>query len=138
MAATKKGTTAQPARQPAAPAAKAPASATPKAKSPARTKADARVSPKAAPTAAKPAPVKLTGKQAEFLARVQAAGEPGYLPTRAESRSLDSLLTKKVLKKGAKDKTSGLFRVFVTRAGAKHLPAPSGSSQAIPAPPAAD
>ena len=84
--------------------------------------------PKAAPAAPKKAaakkaaaPVKLTERQLEFLKMIHGATE-GYLTAKkAEQKTLDTLLDKKLIKKGAKDKASGNFRYTVSKAGEKHL-----------------
>lgn len=143
MAATKKGSTVEKAAKPAAPAkkadagkvAKAPAA---KAKAPAaKAKADAKTSPKA-PAAGKAAPkkvapVKITENQAGLLAKIHAAGAEGHEPTKAEARNVESLLTKKLLKRGSKNKATGLFRYHVTKTGLKHLPAPASAPTPAPA-----
>ena len=84
--------------------------------------------PKAAPkkAAAAPkkvaAPVKLTDRQLEFLKQIHSTKEEGYLTAKkAEQKTIETLLDKKLIKKGAKDKTSGNFRYTVSKAGAKHL-----------------
>ena len=82
--------------------------------------------------AKKPAPVKLTDKQAEFLKTIHGAGEAGYKgDKKAEAKSLESLLGKKLIKRGAKDKSSGSYSYSVSKAGQKHLStsasSPSGS-----------
>lgn len=146
MAATKKGTTAKKATRKAAPKAKVKSAAKannvktaaqPKAAAKAALKTKPRAAARALPKAAakKTATLKLTPKQTDFLTKVQAAGEAGYLPARAETRGLEGLITKKVVKKGAKDKVTGEFRVFVTKVGAKHL---ASAPTPVPAPPAAD
>jgi hypothetical protein len=76
--------------------------------------------------AKKAAPVKLTDKQTEFLKQIHAAGEGGYKgDKKAEAKSLEALLGKKLIKRGAKDKASGHYSYSVSKAGHKHL---SGSS----------
>jgi hypothetical protein len=126
----------------AAPAPKKAATKTTKAKKAAPKKAAAdtatktatpkAAAKKAAPKAAakKPAPVKLTDKQAEFLKAIHSAGEAGYKgDKKAEAKAIDALLGKKLIKKGAKDKATGVFVYTVSKAGEKHLstPAPSAS-----------
>ena len=79
---------------------------------------------KAETTPAKKAPaaVKLTGRQVEFLKQIQDAKELGYLlGKKAEQKTIDALLDRKLIKKGAKDKTSGHYRYMVSKAGEKHL-----------------
>ena len=120
-------------------AKKAPATKSkPKKSAAKKTKAEAPVvasdtavkaeTPKAAPkkAAAAPkkaaAPVKLTDKQLEFLKQIQSTKEEGYLTAKkAEQKTIETLLGKKLIKKGAKDKTSGNFRYTVSKAGEKHL-----------------
>jgi hypothetical protein len=127
----------------AAPAPKKAATKTTKTKKAAPKKAAAdtatkTATPKAATkksapkkaAAKKPAPVKLTDKQAEFLKAIKSAGEAGYKgDKKAEAKAIDALLGKKLIKKGAKDKATGVFVYTVSKAGEKHLstPAPSAS-----------
>jgi hypothetical protein len=69
-----------------------------------------------------PAPVKLTERQLEFLKLIHGASESGYMTAKkAEQKTLETLLDKKLIKKGAKDKASGSFRYTVSKAGEKHL-----------------
>jgi hypothetical protein len=124
----------------AAPAPKKAATKTTKKAAPKKAAADTATktatpkaaAKKAAPKAAakKPAPVKLTDKQAEFLKAIKSAGEAGYKgDKKAEAKAIDALLGKKLIKKGAKDKATGVFVYTVSKAGEKHLstPAPSAS-----------
>ena len=68
------------------------------------------------------APVKLTDRQLEFLKQIHSTKEEGYLTAKkAEQKTIETLLDKKLIKKGAKDKTSGHFRYTVSKAGEKHL-----------------
>jgi hypothetical protein len=68
------------------------------------------------------APVKLTDRQLEFLKQIKGAAEPGFITAKkAEQKTLETLLDKKLIKKGAKDKASGNFRYTVSKAGEKHL-----------------
>jgi hypothetical protein len=72
--------------------------------------------------AKKAASVKLTDKQAEFLKTINSAGGTGYMGgKKAEAKALESLLGKKLIKKGAKDKASGAYSYSVSKAGQKHL-----------------
>ena len=74
---------------------------------------------KAAPK--KVAAIKLTDKQLDLLKLVHGT-EGGYLANKkAEAKSLESLATKKLIKKGAKDKESGFIRYHVSKAGEKHV-----------------
>ena len=126
-AAPKAATATKKASAPKAPAkAKAPAvasdtaakAATPKP-APAAAKAAA---PKAAAKKAAPAPVKLTEKQLDFLKQIHGTKESGYvLAKKAEQKTLDALINRKLIKKGAKDKASGHYRYTVSKAGEKHL-----------------
>jgi hypothetical protein len=78
--------------------------------------------------AKKAAPVKLTDKQSEFLRTIHSAGEGGYrADKKGESKALESLLGKKLIKRGAKDKASGVYSYSVSKAGEKHI-ASSGST----------
>jgi hypothetical protein len=100
--------------------------AAPKAAAP---KKAAAAAPKAAPKSAaapkkKAAPVKLTDRQAELLRKVKDAGEAGYPASRAEGKGLEALQTKKLIKRGAKNKESGNYHYSVSKAGDKHLSTP--------------
>ncbi len=67
------------------------------------------------------APVKLTERQLEFLKQIKGAAEGYMTAKKAEQKTLETLLDKKLIKKGAKDKASGNFRYTVSKAGEKHL-----------------
>lgn len=69
------------------------------------------------------APVKLTEKQLEFLKLIHSAKDGYTTAKKAEQKTLETLLDKKLIKKGAKDKTSGNYRFTVSKAGEKHLSA---------------
>jgi len=87
-------------------------SGTAKASSPAAKK----VAPKAA------AVVKLTDRQKDFLKTISAAKEQGYTTARkAEQKTIDVLLDRKLIKRGAKDKQGGGYCYLVSKAGEKHL-----------------
>lgn len=80
------------------------------------------ISPKPAPAKTAAAPVKLTERQLEFLKMIHGTKEPGFLVGRkADQRTIDALMDRKLIKKGAKDRESGNFRYFVSKAGEKHL-----------------
>ena len=79
--------------------------------------------PKGSAPKKKPAPVKLNERQTELLKKVREAQE-GYTAGKGEAKSLDSLLTRKLIKRGAKDKESGNYRFSASRAGEKHLDTP--------------
>jgi len=133
--ASSKPTTAEAPQAPAepTPAPKAAKRSTPKeAKAAADTAAKAdtpkpdvkRPVPKAAPK--KPAPVKLTDNQTNFLKQVHAAGDDGYKgDKKGDAKTLEALLGKKLIKKGAKDKASGAYKFMVSKAGEKHLGTPA-------------
>ncbi len=73
-----------------------------------------------------PAPVKLTDKQLEFLKAIHSAGENGYAGSKkAEAKSIDSLLAKKFIKKGAKNKATGVYSYTVSKAGQKYIGTPA-------------
>jgi hypothetical protein len=93
-----------------------PTPAPPVVETPAKPAAKKAVAKKAAP------PLKLSASQDEILKKIGSAGETGYtLEKKAEQRSIDSLLEKKLIKKGAKDKTSGSIPYHISSAGKKHL-----------------
>lgn len=112
-AAAPKATASKAAETKAAPKTAAPKTAAPK---------------KAAPK--KAAPVKLSDKQTEFLKTIQNSGaEGGYLLTKkGEQRTIDALLDRKLIKRGAKDKASGNYRYSISKTGEKHMK--EASSQA--------
>jgi hypothetical protein len=91
----------------------------------AETPKPAAAAPKKAVTAAPKkaaAPVKLTERQLEFLKQIHSKKEAGYSTAKkAEQKTIETLLDKKLIKKGAKDKTSGNFLYTVSKAGEKHL-----------------
>ncbi len=79
-------------------------------------------SPKPATAKTAAAPVKLTERQLEFLKMIHGTKEPGFLVGRkADQRTIDALMDRKLIKKGAKDRESGNFRYSVSKAGEKHL-----------------
>jgi hypothetical protein len=92
-----------------------------KAETPKPTAAAPKKAAVAVPKKAAPAPVKLTENQLKFLKQIHETKE-GYLTAKkAEQKTIETLLVKKLIKKGAKDKTSGNFRYTVSKAGEKHL-----------------
>ena len=101
----------------AAPKGPAPKSAAPKGAAAQAT------GPKGSAPKKKPAPVKLNERQAELLKKVREAQE-GYTAGKGEAKSIESLLTRKLIKRGAKDKESGHYRFSTSRAGEKHLDTP--------------
>jgi hypothetical protein len=96
------------------------------AKASAAKTAPKKAGPKKAAAAPKKkaAPVKLTEKHAELLKKVKETKD-GYLATKSDAKALESLQTKKLVKRGAKDKASGSYRYTVSKAGEKHLGAPA-------------
>ena len=83
--------------------------------------AEARAAaPKAAAKKGAEAPVKLTPTQGELLKKI-GGSEAGYLAEKkAEQRTIDALLERKLIKKGAKDKASGNVNYMISNAGKKH------------------
>lgn len=68
------------------------------------------------------APIKLTDRQKDFLKTISAAKEQGYTTARkAEQKTIDALLDRKLIKRGAKDKQGGGYCYLVSKAGEKHL-----------------
>ena len=104
---------------------KAPAKSTSKGGAKASSKAapvaEAKASaPKAAAKKGAEAPVKLTPTQGELLKKI-GGSEAGYLAEKkAEQRTIDALLERKLIKKGAKDKASGNVNYMISSAGKKH------------------
>lgn len=122
MATTKKGVPAKATKAPAK-TTKATARTSASKNTTATPSAAAPKSSPAKPAAKKAAPVKLTENQVKFLQTIQAAGETGYEPkNKNEQRSIDALLTRKLLKRGSKNKETGNSRYLLTKAGAAHLP----------------
>ncbi len=123
MAKTKSSTTKKTAAKPAA--KKTTAKSAPAAAKTTTAKAATKAAPKKA--AAKKAPaVKITDKQRELLQKIASAGQGGYSSdSKPELRSIEALQTKKLVKKGAKDKASGKVPYSVTKAGEKALSAPA-------------
>lgn len=129
--ATKKKTTAAPAKPKVATtrpatarkAATSKSSKTPaKAASPSASASSAKTKP--APKAAAKKPLKLTDAQEKILRQIEAAGEPGYNPAqKTELRSIDKLRELKLIKRGPKDKETGNTPFLTTAAGKKHLAA---------------
>ena len=78
--------------------------------------------PKGGAKKAAAAPIKLSSSQQDLLKKIGEAPEPGYtLGKKIEQRSIDGLLEKKLIKKGAKDKESGNVRYLISSAGKKHI-----------------
>lgn len=115
-AATKKSAAPKKAAAPEA-AAKPAEAPKPAPAKPAPAKPAAKEAPK------KAAPVKLTEKQLDFLKTIHGAEASGgyLLSKKAEQRTIDALLDRKLIKRGPKDKESGNYRYSVSKAGEKHL-----------------
>ncbi len=101
--------------------AKAASKGAPKKAEAAGPPADAKANaPKAAAKKGAEAPVKLTATQGELLKKI-GGSEAGYLAgKKAEQRTIDALLERKLIKKGAKDKASGNVNYMISSAGKKH------------------
>jgi hypothetical protein len=95
------------------------------AKKAAPAKAAGASAKKAAPkkaAAKKPAAVKLTDRQHELLKSVHSKKDDGYpADTKAAAKSLEQLKDKKLIKKGAKNKTTGHVHYHISKAGEKHV-----------------
>jgi hypothetical protein len=77
---------------------------------------------KATPKKATAMMVKLTDKQLDLLKTVSGTKDKGYLADKkAEAKTLDALASKKMIKRGAKDKMSGVVRYHVSKTGEKHV-----------------
>ena len=100
MATTKKGDTAKATKAPAATTKVSTRKGTIKNTTTAKVEGTAKTSP-TKPDVKKPAAVKLTDNQVKFLQTIQASGETGYEPkNKNEQRSIDAMVTRKLLKKG--------------------------------------
>ena len=118
--APKKKATKAKASAPKAPAAEPAPTPEPAPAPEAKTKAAPKKS--AAPKKAAAPAIKLTASQGELLKKVGGTAETGYaVEKKIEQRSLDSLLEKKLIKKGAKDKATGSIRYHISSAGKKHI-----------------
>lgn len=103
----------------------APKKAAPKQAAAKKSAAPKKAAAKKAPAKKKAAPVKLTDKQTDLLKKILETKEAGYVGGKGEAKVLESLQTKKLIKRGAKDKTSGAYRYTVSKAGQKHAAAPT-------------
>ena len=99
----------------------------------AATKKSTKSAPKAPKKGAvkKAMPVKLSDAQTRLLATVHQAKDAGHLGNKAQAKTLDALLHKKLIKRGKKE--GGFFRYMVTKAGEKHLATPSAPAPSAPA-----
>src|SRR6185312_7644363 len=76
----------------------------------------------ARPSASKgAAPIKLTERQRDFLKTISSMKEGYTAAKKAEQKTIDTLLDRKLIKRGAKDKQSGNYCYLVSKAGEKHL-----------------
>jgi hypothetical protein len=133
-ASTKKAATTKKKAAPKAPAAK---KSTPKKSAPDKSATKKAPAKKAAVKKKAPA-VKLSDNQARVLGLVHQAGESGYAAGKGEGKVLESLLGKKLVKRGKK--VGGVAHYLATKAGAKHLsttPAPAAPAPSSPAEPTA-
>ena len=132
----------------AAPKKAAPKKAPPKKAAPEKSTIPATA--KAKPAGVKKAPaIKVSDAQTRVLGAVQQSGETGYAAGKGEGKILESLLSKKLVKRGKK--VDGVARFLMTKAGSKHIttaavpaaapsapaPSPAPEATAAPAPPAA-
>ena len=119
----KAATTAKAAPKKAAPAAKTAAvkKAAPKKAAPAAKAAGVK---KAAPK--KAAAIKLTDAQAALLKEVVGSKDAGVTATKKIQKQLDSLQTKKLIKRGKKD--GAFFKYHGTKLGEKHQAASDAAS----------
>jgi hypothetical protein len=93
----------------------------PKKSDGAATKAGASKKPAAAPT-------KLSASQSELLKKIGGAATGYAIEKKVEQRSIDALLDRKLIKKGAKDKASGKQHYLISTAGKKHLESPPSTA----------
>src|SRR3954453_17546935 len=75
----------------------------------------------ASPAAARPsaskgaAPIKLTDRQRDFLKTISAMKEGYTTAKKAEQKTIETLLDRKLIKRGAKDKQSGNYCYLVSK-----------------------
>ncbi len=93
---------------------------------------------RAVTAAKKTVPTRLSDRQREFLKKIHDAGGAGYVVgQKVEQRTIDALIERRLVKKGARDKETGKQPYLLTRAGEKHLPAAPTMPVTTPAPAAA-
>jgi hypothetical protein len=131
MAATKKSTTKKSAPKKGA-SKGGGKGAKPKAK--AKSKAESKASPKA--PAGKAGAPKINDVQRDLLTRVHGAGEAGHSPAKGEMRTMTALVTRKLVKRGAKNKDTGAYAYTLTKAGMKHVGTGAGAATAAESAPA--
>ena len=106
----------------AAPKPSAPGPVASTATEPAAAAKPATAPKKAAPKKSAAPAIKLSPSQDELLKKIGGMAEEGYsVGKKVEQRSIDSLLEKKLIKKGAKDKASGVIRYHISSVGKKHI-----------------
>ncbi len=116
--------------------APAPKSAAPKTAAKAAPKQAApkpEAAAKAAPKKAAPkktAEIKLTDAQANLLKEVAASKETGVIASKKIQRQIDSLQTKKLIKRGKKE--GAFFKYHVTKLGEKHQAATNSEPNSNP------
>jgi hypothetical protein len=122
--AVKKSTTPKTSGTPKAASTKkaAPKKATSKKPTPKKSTMPAQAKAKPAGVK-KAAAIKLSDSQTRVLGAVNQAGETGYAAGKGEGKVLESLLNKKLVKRGKK--VEGVARFLVTKAGAKQASAPA-------------
>jgi hypothetical protein len=92
-----------------------------KSKSSSASSSSSAAPKKAAPKKAA-APIKLTTTQADLLKKISGSTEPGYKSEKkAEQRTIEALQERKLVKRGSKDKASGMYHYSLSNAGKKHL-----------------
>src|SRR5262249_11204596 len=68
--------------------------------------------------------IKINDRQRDCLKKIKDAGLSGYEAGPSyEQRTIDALVERKLVKRGAKDKQSGKHRFTLTKTGEKHLTA---------------
>ena len=82
-------------------------------------KAAVKTIKKAAPK--KAAGLKLSELHTAFLKKIHGAGEHGYAAGKGEDRTIDALGTRKLVKKGKKNATTGKHHHHLTKLGEKHM-----------------
>ena len=102
----------------------------PKQSSPSAAKAAAPK--KTAGKKAAAAPIKLTATQTDLLKKIHETKDTGYLGGKGEAKALESLQTKKLIKRGAKDKEKGAYRYSVSKTGEKHINTPAAPKPTNP------
>jgi hypothetical protein len=77
----------------------------------------------------KPTAVKLNDRQRDYLKKIKDAGSSGYeVGPSYEQRTIDALVERKLVKRGAKDKASGKHRFTLTKTGEKQAKPGSSST----------